>query len=92
MFYVDFVILTKDNTTCLFDTKTAGSDAANAHLKHNALVHFIEKRNNKGMKTIGGILIGREIDKIITWRYCRNPIDNTKDLTGWDFFNPLSIN
>lgn len=92
LFYVDFVILTKDNTTCLFDTKTSGSDAANAPLKHNALLNFIDERNKKGNKTIGGIIIGREIDKIPTWRYCSNRIDNTNDQTGWEFFNPADIN
>jgi len=92
LFYVDFVIHTKNKTICLFDTKTMGSDAANAHLKHNALIEYIEERNNKGLKTLGGVLIGRETDGIITWRYCRNRISDTKDLTGWDFFNPAEIN
>ena len=92
LFYVDFVILTNVNTTCLFDTKTAGSDPANAHLKHNALVDYIIERNNKGYKTIGGILIGKDINNITTWRYCPNKIENTKDLTGWDFFNPATLN
>ena len=63
LFYVDFVILSKGNVTSLFDTKTAGSDPANAHLKHNALVDFIAVRNSKGLKTIGGILIGKEIGR-----------------------------
>lgn len=92
LFYVDFVILGKDKTTYLFDTKTAGSDAANAHLKHNALIEFIEARNKTGKRTIGGIIIGKEINNIITWKYCSNRIENTKDTTGWDYFNPAITN
>lgn len=86
LFYVDFVILTKSKVTCLFDTKTAGSDAANAHLKHNALIDYIATRNTQGKKTIGGIIIGNELNG--TWRHCQNKIENTVDKTGWDFFNP----
>ena len=88
LFYVDFVILSKTNVTCLFDTKTAGSDPANAHLKHNALVDFITVRNAKGLKTIGGILIEKSPNNISTWWYCNNKIANTKDTTGWDMFKP----
>ena len=90
LFYVDFVILTKSKVTCLFDTKTAGSDAANAHLKHNALIDFIAKRNENGKTSIGGIIIGNELNG--TWRYCQNKIENTVDKTGWDFFTPSAIN
>lgn len=89
LFYVDFVIFTKSKVTCLFDTKTAGSDAANAHLKHNALIDYIASRNAKGKKTIGGIIIGNELNG--TWRFCQNKIENTVDKTGWDFFNPASL-
>jgi type III restriction enzyme len=88
LFYVDFVILSKTNVTCLFDTKTAGSDPANAHLKHNALVDFIAERNGKGLKTIGGILIEKSPNNISTWWYCNNKITNTKDTAGWDMFKP----
>ena len=45
-------------------------------------------------KTIGGIIIRKETGGVDTWRYCRNRINNTKDLTGWDFFNlnaPVNI-
>jgi type III restriction enzyme len=91
LFYVDFVILSKTNVTCLFDTKTAGSDPANAHLKHNALVDFIAVRNSKGLKTIGGILIEKSPNNISTWWYCNNKITNTKDTAGWDMFNPISL-
>ncbi|MCX6309979.1 MAG: DEAD/DEAH box helicase family protein [Bacteroidia bacterium] len=92
LFYPDFVIQGTNNTLYLFDTKTEGSDPANAPLKHNALIQFIEQRNQKGMKTIGGIIIGRSNGEVTTWRYCSNPIENTKDLTGWDYFNLGVVN
>ncbi|HEY5589568.1 MAG TPA: DEAD/DEAH box helicase family protein [Paludibacter sp.] len=87
LFYVDFILLTKTGVRCLFDTKTEGSDPANAHLKHNALVEYIESMNAKGISTIGGIIILKESGGVETWRYCRNRITNTLDFTGWDFFN-----
>lgn len=90
LFYVDFVILNKTGITCLFDTKTAGSDPANAHLKHNALIDFIAVRNEKGYKTIGGILIPKDNNGTITWWYCKNKITNTKDTNGWDRFDPVN--
>jgi len=76
--------------TYLFDTKTEGSDPANAHLKHNALIEFVELRNTKGMKTVGGIIIGRRTVEVTTWQYCANRIENTKELKGWDYFNPAT--
>ena len=89
LFYIDFVVFTKSKVTCLFDTKTAGSDAANAHLKHNALIDYIATRNAKGKKTIGGIIIGNELNG--PWRYCQNKIENTVDLNGWEFFKPEEL-
>ena len=84
LFYVDFVILTKNKTTYLFDTKTKGSDPANAHLKHNALIDFIAERNAKGLKTIGGLLLPNEVNGNMMWKYCTNKIENTIDTKGWD--------
>lgn len=87
LFYVDFVILSKNQTTMLFDTKTAGSDPANAHLKHNALLDFIDERNAKGKNTIGGILIPKETSGNLLWYYCPNRIENTKDTKGWEMLD-----
>jgi len=92
LFYVDFIILTKSGVRCLFDTKTEGSDPANAHLKHNALIGYIEEQNKRGLKTIGGILINTDSGGEGVWRYCPNLIQHTKDLTGWDFFDPALVN
>ncbi len=88
LFYPDFVIKAKNGETFLFDTKTEGSDPANAHLKHNALVEYMEEKNKNGQQNRGGILIGRQQGNITTWRFCKNRISNTKDLTGWEYFNP----
>ena len=88
LFYVDFVIYGKNNVVYLFDTKTPNSDPE-APNKHNALVDFIENHNEKfkakGLKTVGGILIEKVVNNISTWRYCKNRIENTTDLTGWEF-------
>ena len=88
LFYVDFVILTKNNVTCLFDTKSLGSEPEKAYLKHNDLVDYIAVRNSKGLKTIGGILIEKSPNNVSTWWYCNNKITNTKDTTAWDMFKP----
>lgn len=92
LFYVDYIMLTKNGIRCLFDTKSPGSDPGNAHLKHNALVDYIEKLNERGLATIGGIVIRNEIGSTEVWRYCKNRIKNTLDMTGWDFFDPAMIN
>ena len=57
-------------------------------MKHNALIEYIEQLNVKGQKAVGGIIIPQKG----SWRYCRNRIENDKDLTTWDFFNPANIN
>lgn len=60
-----------------------GSDPGNAHLKHNALIDYIEKQNLRGLSTIGRILIRNEISSTKGfWRYCKNRIENTLDMTG----------
>lgn len=87
LFYVDFVIFTKNKKTLLFDTKTSGSDPANAHLKHNALISYIEERNLQGKDTMGGVLIPKERNGNLLWYYCTNRIDNTKDISGWEILN-----
>jgi type III restriction enzyme len=87
LFYVDLVIQFKNGTLGLFDPKTIESDPENV-LKHNALIEYIEDLNFKGKKAIGSIIIQQQG----SWRYCRNRIENDKDLTGWEFFNPATIN
>jgi type III restriction enzyme len=87
LFYIDIVIKFKNGVLGLFDPKMVESDPENV-VKHNALVEYIEKLNAKGKKAIGSIIIPQKG----SWRYCINRIKNDKDLTGWDFFNPATIN
>jgi type III restriction enzyme len=93
LFYVDFVIKFKSGEIGLFDTKTKRSDLE-APLKHNALIAYMESENkiNPSRKLIGGIIIPEETSGIISFRYCTNRIIDTNDLTGWEFFNPASLN
>ena len=36
--------------------------------------------------------ICKEINNTLVWQFCRNKIENTKDHTGWDFYNPALTN
>lgn len=92
LFYVDFVVKFKNGPLGLFDTKTRRSDPE-APAKHNALVAFIEKENanNSRRKLIGGVVIPDKIGDNVHWRYCRNRIEDTSVLTGWEFLNPKEV-
>ena len=93
LFYVDFVIKFKSGKIGLFDTKTKRSDLE-APNKHNALLVYMEEENAKNEERIltGGIVIPEEVSAFVSFRYCLNRIADTKDLTGWDYFNPAEIN
>jgi type III restriction enzyme len=93
LFYVDFVIKFKSGKIGLFDTKTKRSDVE-APNKHNALIGYLESQNqtNAERTLIGGILIPEETSGVVSFRYCVNRINDTNDLTGWDFFSPENIN
>ena len=86
LFYVDFVVKFKSGKIALFDTKTQNSDAE-APKKHNALITYIEGENkaNKNEILFGGVLIPEIRGVDVSFRYCKNRIENTKDLTGWEF-------
>lgn len=92
LFYVDFIIRFKNGATGLFDTKTKSSDPE-APQKHNALIAWFEKERaaNPAVKITGGIVIPETTGNLITFRYCRNRISNTDDLTGWDFLDAAMI-
>jgi len=92
LFYVDFIIKFKNGATGLFDTKTKKSDSE-APKKHNALITYLENENNSNpdAKFVGGIIIPETIGSVVSFRYCRNRISDTNDLTGWDFFDPNNI-
>lgn len=88
LFYVDFVIKFKSGKIGLFDTKTKRSDL-DAPKKHNALLEYIEKVNQEANNEnlLGGVLIEEPMDSN-HWRFCANRIEDTKDLTGWEFLKP----
>lgn len=92
LFYVDFIIRFKNGTTGLFDTKSKKSDYE-APQKHNALISYFEegKKSNPEAKFVGGIIIPETTGNVVSFRYCRNRITDTNDLTGWDFFDPATI-
>ena len=93
LFYVDFIIKFKSGKIGLFDTKTKRSDS-DAPKKHNALIEYLLSQNQTNTERIliGGILIPDEKSGIVSFKYCVNLINDTNDLTGWDFFNPAEIN
>lgn len=91
LFYVDFVIKFKSGKLGLFDTKTKRSDL-DAPKKHNALLDYIAEVNSlkNNEKLFGGVLI-EELNNLGHWRYPINRIDDTNDLTGWEFLSPENI-
>ncbi|NGX84718.1 DEAD/DEAH box helicase family protein [Aequorivita sp. KMM 9714] len=88
LFYVDFVIKFKSGKIGLFDTKTKRSDL-DAPKKHNALLDYMDEVNstNEEELLIGGVLI-EDSNGSNHWRYCINRIEDTNDLTGWEFLKP----
>lgn len=86
-FYVDFIIRLKNGTICLFDTKTPGSDVDGCE-KHNALQHYIDEHNAKGVKMVGGLLY----QKNDSWIYPDGPIDTTTDTSGWTMLDLNKLN
>lgn len=92
LFYVDFVIKFKSGKIGLFDTKTKRSDS-DAPQKHNALIKYVEAENkiNSARILLGGVVIPEERAGVLLFRYCTNRIDDTNDLTGWDYLNPADL-
>ncbi len=82
-FYVDFVIRMKNGQVFLFDTKSVNSDM-DAPEKHNALLEYMKQRSTADQQLDGGIIIQDDLN----WKYCKYPISDTNDLSGWDCFYP----
>lgn len=55
-FYVDFIVMFKDGTVGLFDTKSGGTTEG-AGSRAEGLQKYIKAENKKGKKLIGGIVI-----------------------------------
>ena len=82
----------KSGESGLFDTKTDRSDA-DAPNKNNAVLSYIQHENlaSPGRILTGGIVIWEETAGMGSFRYCKDRIHDTNDLTGWEFFNPAKI-
>lgn len=83
LFYVDFIIKTKNGQVFLFDTKTELSDP-DAPNKHNCLLEYMQSDEQKEQHLQGGVII----EKNDVWYYSKFPINTTSDVTGWDVFFP----
>lgn len=83
LFYVDFIIRMKNGQIFLFDTKGQDSDI-NAPNKHNALIDYINNKENKDKNLKGGIIIQMGEN----WKYSTSKIKNTTDIVNWNSFYP----
>lgn len=83
LFYVDFVIRMKSGQIFLFDTKSIDSDR-NAVNKHNALIDYMNKEENRPLNLKGGVIIRMGEN----WKYSPLKIANTTDIANWNCFYP----
>ncbi len=83
-FYVDFVVMLKNGTIGLFDTKS-GYTAELAKSRSDGLVKYITEQKKKGKKIDGGIV--RYEKK--SWLYFTDKEYkyNPNDIKGWEFLN-----
>ncbi len=84
LFYIDFVIQLKNGKLFLFDTKTSGSEASVAHLKHNGFIKYAAEQRLLGNTNQGGVIIENHGN----WIYSQSKINNTTDHIGWVPFIP----
>lgn len=87
LFYVDFIIRMQDGTIFLFDTKKGLIDP-NVIQKHNALIDYINRENNKDKNLKGGILIQ---DNYGNWVYPQFKLENENEIDNpinWNDFIP----
>ncbi len=83
-FYIDFIVLMKDGSIGLFDTK-GGYTAELAKSRSEGLAKYIKDQNTKGKKLYGGIVLH---DKS-SWRINSNDkySYDPNNLKNWDFFS-----
>ena len=81
---IDFVIQLKNGKLFLFDTKTSGSEASVAHLKHNGFIKYAAEQRLLGNTYQGGVIIENHGN----WIYSQSKINNTTDHIGWVPFIP----
>ncbi|MBQ6063129.1 MAG: DEAD/DEAH box helicase family protein [Prevotella sp.] len=83
LFYVDFIVKTKNGQVFLFDTKSEMSDSE-APNKHNALLVYMKEPEREEQHLQGGVII----EKNDNWYYSKFPITTTSDVTGWEAWYP----
>jgi len=82
-FYVDFIVMFKDGSVGLFDTKS-GIHAKNAGPRAKGLAKYIKKHKKK-KKVWGGIVIPIKVKNNVIWRYNDKKMYNydPNDLSDW---------
>lgn len=81
-FYVDFIIMFKNKTIGIFDTKT-GITLRDAKEKSDGLQNYIKEQNKKGSKLFGGIVTNSDqINLTGRWIFFDG---NSKDLNDKDW-------
>lgn len=91
LFYVDFIIKTKDGSIGLIDTKS-GQTLNDSKLKDNgakmdSLMAYIEKNSKKGKKLFGGIVTNTDQrDYTDSWKIYNGKGEKIKstDLSNWE--------
>lgn len=86
LFYVDYIIRMKNGQIFLFDTKSEDSDP-NGPAKHNALLKYMRKENEKGKRLDGGVIIEDHTTRGL-WKYSAFQIEDTHDTSQWKGFFP----
>ena len=87
LFYVDYIIRMKNGDIFLFDTKTEDSDTE-AVRKHNALLEYIARDDNKSKRLHGGIIIPDPFGNWVYSPWTLDEKDGTRDTSDWVVFNP----
>ena len=87
LFYVDFIIRMANGDVFLFDTKKGLIDE-NVVQKHNALIDYINRPENKAKGLRGSVIVK---DRFGNWVYTQFPIADASELEdpiNWDIFDP----
>lgn len=87
LFYVDFIVRTKDGRIGLFDTKSLRSDISAAS-KHNGLRRWMEKN---GDSYFGGVLIPQETAGVVKFYYSEFDLPEKEYIDSITGFTDLSF-
>lgn len=88
-FYVDFIVLFKDGTIGLYDTKSGiTATEKEAKSKAEALQRYILEENEKGKRLKGGIVIPVGSRPIVSWKINDNAVytDDFGNTANWKRF------